>query len=74
MDPVTVLATARGLGGTAQLPRTLVVGCEPLTRMTGDEDELVGELSEPVRAALPGAVELVQELLSELNDPKGDPP
>jgi hydrogenase maturation protease len=73
MDPVTVLATARSLGATAELPRTLVVGCEPLTRMTGDEDELVGELSEPVRGALPGAVALVHDVLAELNEPKGAP-
>jgi len=73
MDPVKVLATARALGGTPA--RTLVLGCEPLTRMTGDEDELVGELSDPVRAALPAAIELVRELLDELTRPrpKGGP-
>jgi len=52
-----------------------VLGCEPLTRMTGDEDELVGELSDPVRAALPAAVDLVRELVDELTrpSPKGGP-
>jgi hydrogenase maturation protease len=64
MDPVTVLALARALGGT--LPRTLVVGCEPLTRMTGDEPDVVAELSAPVRAALDAAVPLVGEVLAEL--------
>ena len=64
MDPVKVLATARALGG--EPPRTLVVACEPLTRMTGEEEELVAELSAPVRAALDPAVELVEELLAEL--------
>jgi len=68
MDPVKVLATARGLGGP-EPPRTLVVGCEPLTRMTGDEDDLLAELSEPVRGALPAAVQLVEELLAELATP-----
>ena len=34
--------------------------------MTGDEDELVGELSEPVRAALDEAVRLVESLLEDL--------
>jgi hydrogenase maturation protease len=72
MDPVTVLATARGLGGADALPRTLVVGCEPLTRMTGDEDEVVAELSDPVRAALSAAVDLVEELLAEIVQPKGE--
>jgi hydrogenase maturation protease len=64
MDPVTVLALARALGG--ELPRTLVVGCEPQTRMTGDEPEVVAGLSEPVRAALDAAVPLVEEVLGEL--------
>jgi hydrogenase maturation protease len=64
MDPVAVLALARTLGATPA--RTLVVGCEPLVRMTGDEDELVGELSGPVRDALPAAEELVRSLLDDL--------
>jgi hydrogenase maturation protease len=64
MDPVKVLALARALGGTP--PRTLVVACEPQTRMTGGEPELVGDLSEPVRAALEPAVGLVTSLLEEL--------
>lgn len=64
MDPVKVLALARALGGTP--PRTLVVGCEPSTRMRGDEDEVVAVLSEPVRAALDEAVRLVESLLHQL--------
>lgn len=64
MDPVKVLALAAQLG---EVPaRVLVVGCEPAVRMNGDEEELVGELSEPVAAALDGAVELVESLLAEL--------
>jgi hydrogenase maturation protease len=70
MDPVKVLALARTLGGVP--PRTLVLGCEPLTRMTGEEDEIVGELSAPVGAALDEAERLVASLLEELT--KGDPP
>ena len=65
MDPVKVLALARALGGGA-LPRTLVVGCEPQTRMSGDEEDVVAELSAPVRAALDEAVALVESLLAEL--------
>jgi hydrogenase maturation protease len=68
MDPVQVLALARTLGGTP--PRTLVLACEPLTRMTGEEDELVGRLSEPVEAALDGAERLVASLLEDIM--KGD--
>jgi hydrogenase maturation protease len=64
MDPVSVLALARALGGP--LPRVLVVGCEPLTRMTGDEEDVVAAISEPVRAALDEAVRLVESLLQDL--------
>jgi hypothetical protein len=64
MDPVKVLALARTLGSS--LPRTFVVGCEPQTRMTGEEDEIVAQLSEPVRAALDPAVRLVQSLLADI--------
>ena len=34
--------------------------------MTAEDDEIVGELTEPVRAALDEAVELVESLLEEL--------
>jgi hydrogenase maturation protease len=64
MDPVKVLALARTLGG--ELPRTLVVGCEPRTRMALDDEELRAELSPPVAAALDGAERLVRSLLDEL--------
>jgi hydrogenase maturation protease len=64
MDPVKVLALARELGGPPE--RVLVVGCEPKTRMSGDDDEIVMELSEPVRAALDEAVRLVESLVAEL--------
>jgi hydrogenase maturation protease len=64
MDPVKVLALARTLGG--RLPRVLVVGCEPATVMTGEEDEVVAELSEPVRAAVPQAVRLVESVLEQI--------
>jgi hydrogenase maturation protease len=64
MDPVKVLALARALGGRP--PRTLVVGCEPKTRMRGDEEDVVADISEPVRAALDEAVLLVESVLAEL--------
>jgi hydrogenase maturation protease len=64
LDPVSVLALARALGRTP--PRTLVVGCEPATRMSADDEEIVAALSEPVRAALDEAVRMVESLLHEL--------
>jgi hydrogenase maturation protease len=69
MDPVKVLALARHLG--EELPRVLVVGCEPATVMT-DDDELSAELSEPVRAALGEATRMVESLLIELNEEASD--
>jgi hydrogenase maturation protease len=67
MDPVTVLALARALGGS--IPRILVVGCEPASVMTGDEDEIAAELSAPVLGALDAAVDLVESLLDDLTVP-----
>jgi hydrogenase maturation protease len=64
MDPLQVLALARTLGGP--LPRTLVIGCEPQTQMTGEEEDVVFDLSEPVRAALDGAERLVLSVLEDL--------
>jgi hydrogenase maturation protease len=64
MDPVKVLALAGQLGPVPE--RILVVGCEPGVRMSGDEDDLVGDLSEPVHAAVDPAVELVEAVLSEV--------
>jgi len=64
MDPLQVIALARTLG--APLPRTLVVGCEPAVVMTGEEEDVVFDLSEPVRAALQGAERLVISTLDDL--------
>jgi hydrogenase maturation protease len=69
MDPVRVLRLARELGPVPE--RVLVVGCEPEIRPSGDDEELVGELSEPVRAAINRAVELVESLLEEIITPNG---
>lgn len=69
MDPVKVLALARTLGAES-LPRTLVVGCEPQTRMSAEDDRIVAELTDPVRAALDEAVGLVEDLLTELTRPQ----
>ena len=64
MDPVKVLGLARALGDA--LPRVLVVGCEPLSIMRGDEDEVVASVSEPVRAAIESGVALVESLLEDI--------
>jgi hydrogenase maturation protease len=67
MNPLAVLALARELAGPAgRLPRTLLVCCEPETRMSGDEDEIVAVLSDPVAAALGAATALTEELLEDL--------
>jgi hydrogenase maturation protease len=65
MDPLEVLALARTLGADS-LPRTLIVGCEPQTRMSADDEHILAELTEPVRASLEHAVVLVEDLLADL--------
>jgi hydrogenase maturation protease len=68
MDPVKVLKLSRALG--AKPTRTLVVGCEPQVVLGGENyDEMLMELSEPVRAAVDEAVGLVESLVDE---PGGD--
>jgi hydrogenase maturation protease len=71
MDPLKVLGVARALG---PLPgRVLIVACEPQDVLTGEEGEVVMELSTPVSAAVAPAVELVQSLARELIKPiEGD--
>ncbi|GAC1318646.1 MAG: hydrogenase maturation protease [Thermoleophilaceae bacterium] len=69
MDPVKVLSLAGQLGPVPE--RILVIGCEPLTGTGGDEQEMVGELSGPVRAAVGVAVELVEQTLVELLETGG---
>jgi hydrogenase maturation protease len=62
MDPVKVIQLSRVLG--ASPTRTLVVGCEPQTVLSGEDyDEMLMELSEPVRAAVEEAARLVESLL-----------
>ena len=58
MDPAAVFATLTALGGTA--PRTIVIGCE-----VENIDEGMG-LSEPVAAAVPGAVAAINDVLAGL--------
>jgi hydrogenase maturation protease len=58
MDPATVFASLRALGGTA--PRTIVVGCE-----VADVTDEMG-LSVPVEAAVPEAVRAVESVVEML--------
>jgi hydrogenase maturation protease len=67
MDPVKVLALAAAMrDAPGPPPRTLVVACEPETRMSADAEEIVAALSEPVRAALDEGVRIVESLLADL--------
>jgi len=59
MNPVAALQLVRSLGGDAK--RLYVVGCEPGVL----ETEEIG-LSEPVRAAVPAAVSMIETLVREL--------
>jgi hydrogenase maturation protease len=71
MDPLKVLGVAGALG---TLPRRVViVACEPQDVLTGEDGEVVMELSTPVRAAIQPAVELARSLVKELMTPnEGD--
>lgn len=60
-DPSKILVLGEALG---VLPdHTILVGCEPLKT-----DDLEDELSEPVRAAVPRAVDHVETVLDELRE------
>lgn len=74
MDPVRVLRLAAELGEVPR--RVLVLACEPARVPSGGPDEeVVAELSEPVRAALGRAVDLAVELatgiITEFSGPDG---
>lgn len=64
MDPASVFASVKGLGGT--LPPTVVVGCEP-----ADVGERIG-LSPAVQAAVEPTVEQILQLLAEHTAPAPD--
>ena len=65
MDPVKVIKFAHALG--ARPTRTLVVGCEPQVVISGEDyEEMLMELSEPVRAAVEEAAKLVESLVEEI--------
>jgi hydrogenase maturation protease len=64
MDPVRVLRLARELGGVPQ--RTLVVACQPHNVPDPESDEIVGELSAPVQAAVDRTADVVRQLVGQL--------
>jgi hydrogenase maturation protease len=65
MDPVKVIRFARAMG--AELPRTLVVGCEPKLFLSGENyDDMLMELSKPVEAAVEEATKLVESLVEDM--------
>jgi hydrogenase maturation protease len=65
MDPVKVIRLARAVG--TELPKILVVGCEPQNILNGEAyDDMLMELSEPVQAAVGEAAGLVESLVEEM--------
>jgi hydrogenase maturation protease len=64
MEPAQVLRLARALG--ALPPCIRVVVCEPAVVVPATDEQILMELSEPVRAALDAAVALVERLVDDL--------
>lgn len=61
MNPMVVLQLVKTLGG--QPNRVLVLGCEPAT--FGPENEGQLGLSEPVQAAIPRAIEMIERFVAD---------
>jgi hydrogenase maturation protease len=64
MDPMNVFRLVRAMGG--QPCEFYVVGCEPAT--LGTEENPIMGLSEPVQAAVPEAVRMIEILIMEIRD------
>jgi hydrogenase maturation protease len=62
LDPVKVLALVRAMGGSAK--RVLLVGCEPETLGSDDEQDIAPGLSETVRHAVDRAVLVIESLIN----------
>ncbi len=69
MDPVKVLALARGLG--APPTRILLVACEPGFLPPAESEDVVMALSAPVQAAVEAAVQRVEALIEEIRRGQG---
>jgi len=61
MNPMRVLAMVKSMG--AEFRRILLIGCEPMP-LESEEEGAMG-LSQPVQAAVPGAVELIGSLVAK---------
>jgi hydrogenase maturation protease len=61
MNPMKVLSMVKSMGG--EFKKILLVGCEPAT--FGPEEGQMG-LSEPVAAAVPKAVDVVESLVAQV--------
>ncbi len=70
MDPVKVIKLARALG--ARPARTYLVACEPAVLGSEDDEDVLVELSAPVQAAVDEAVKMVESLVRDISDVKGE--
>ncbi len=70
MDPVKVIKLARALG--ARPTRTYLVACEPAVLGSEDDEDVLVELSAPVRAAVDEAVKMVESLVRDISGVKGE--
>ncbi len=61
LEPAAVLATAVAMG--ARFQEATIIGCEPAT--FGSENEVPTELSEPVQAAVEGALDMIGNLIRQ---------
>lgn len=68
MDPVRVLAFARAVGPLPE--RIFVVGCEPGFMPPADSNDVVGELSAPVEAAIGPALQMLRSLIRDISGVK----
>jgi hydrogenase maturation protease len=65
MNPLNVLRVAHSMG--AEFKKLLLVGCEP--QELGGEEGLMG-LSEPVRASIDRAVEMIESIIADIGAEK----
>jgi hydrogenase maturation protease len=70
MDPVKVIKLARALG--ARPTRTYLVACEPAVLGSEDDEDVLVELSPPVRGAVDEAVKMVESLVRDMSGAKGE--
>jgi hydrogenase maturation protease len=62
LDPMKVLRLAASMGG--EVGHVMLVGCEP--ELPADAEDMRTELSDPVRAAVGEAVQLIESLVAKL--------